>query len=300
MGEVYRARDVRLGRTVAVKLLRSELEADREQRARFLREARAASALQSSNIATIYDIGEHDGSTFIVMEYVEGEVLSRKVKSGPLPIREVISVGRQLADALDEAHSRGIIHRDIKSANVMIDTRGRVKVLDFGLAKFIEPLGGSAASATITEDPKTVAGMVLGTFSYMSPEQALGRPLDARTDLFSAGVVLYELLTGQLPFPGPTVTEIINRILNDEPSAVGRLNYDVPPTLESIVLKRSPRIARFATSRLVSCTSICMLSSADWLTPTGRPPPSGAARVRRFLRARMRTRRRPRARDASP
>lgn len=251
VGVVYRARDVRLGRTVAVKLLRGGLEADREQRARFLREARAASALQSSNIATIYDIGEHDGSTFIVMEYVEGEALSRKVRSGPLPVREVISVGRQIADALDEAHGRGIIHRDIKSANVMIDTRGRVKVLDFGFAKFIDPLGESDVSVTATQDAKTVVGMVLGTFSYMSPEQALGRPLDARTDLFSAGVVLYELLTGQLPFPGTTVTDVVNRILNDEPPAVTRLNYDVPPALESIVLKAltKDRAFRYQSAR---------------------------------------------------
>ena len=251
VGVVYRARDVRLGRTVAVKLLRAGLEADREQRARFLREARAASTLQSSNIATIYDIGEHDGSTFIVMEYVEGEVLSHKVKSGPLPVREVISVGRQVADALDEAHSRGIIHRDIKSANLMIDARGRVKVLDFGLAKFIEPLGGPDASVTVTQDAKTVVGMVLGTFSYMSPEQALGRPLDVRTDLFSAGVVLYELLTGQLPFAGTTVTDVVNRILNDEPPAVGRLNYGVPPALESIVLKAlaKDRAFRYQSAR---------------------------------------------------
>ena len=237
MGEVYRARDVRLGRVVAVKLLRSGLEADSDQRARFLREARAAAALRSSNIATIYDIGEHDGSTFIVMEYVDGEVLSEKLKPGPLPVRDVIEIGLQVADALDEAHSLGIIHRDIKSANLMVDRRGRMKVLDFGLAKFMNPAPGQDVSLTVAEGGQTVAGTVLGTFSYMSPEQALGQPLDVRTDLFSAGVVLYELLTARLPFAGTTVTDVINRVLNDEPPALGRLNYDVPQALEALVLK---------------------------------------------------------------
>ena len=251
MGEVYRARDERLGRTVAVKVLRAGLNADREQRARFLREARAASALQSPYIATIYDIGEHEGAAFIVMEFVDGEVLSKKLKAGPMPIVGAVKVGRQLADALDEAHGRGIIHRDIKSANIMLNRRGQAKVLDFGLAKFLQPKEGIDPTATVTQEPQTVAGTVLGTFSYMSPEQALGKPLDGRTDLFSLGIVLYELLTGRLPFTGDTITDIINKILNEEPPALGRLNYDLPPALESIVLKAltKDRAFRYQSAR---------------------------------------------------
>ena len=251
MGEAYRARDDRLGRTVAIKVLRAALNADQEQRARFLREAQAASALQSSNIATIYDIGEQNGADFIVMEYVDGDVLSKKLQSGPLPIRRAVTVGLQLADALDEAHGRGIIHRDIKSANVMLDKRGQAKVLDFGLAKFLHPKQEGDPSATVTQEMRTVAGTVLGTFSYMSPEQALGKPLDARTDLFSLGVVLYELLSGRLPFEGATVTDIVNKILNEEPSALGRLNYDVPTQLEGIVRKAlsKDRAFRYQSAR---------------------------------------------------
>ncbi len=251
MGEVYRARDERLGRTVALKVLRAGLSDDPEQRARFLREARAASALQSPYIATIYDIGEHEGATFIVMEFVDGEALSKKVQAGPLPILRAVTIGLQLADALDEAHSHGIIHRDIKSANVMLDHRGQAKVLDFGLAKFLEPKQAGDPSATVTQELKTVAGTVLGTFSYMSPEQALGKPLDVRTDLFSLGVVLYELLAGRLPFTGDTITGIVDKILNAEPTALGRLNYDVPFVLENVVLKAlaKDRAFRYQSAR---------------------------------------------------
>ena len=191
MGEVYRAEDVRLGRSVALKFLPAELKADPESRARLLNEARAASLLRSPNIAVTYDIGEASGADFIVMEYVEGELLSSRVAKGPLAIREVVEIGLQVTDALDEAHTRGIVHRDVKSANLMRTERGLVKVLDFGLAKFVKPEGAEAAR--LTQPQVTIAGMVVGTVSYMAPEQALGRPVDHRTDLFSLGIVLFEL-----------------------------------------------------------------------------------------------------------
>ena len=298
MGEVYRARDERLGRTVALKVLRAGLSDDPEQRARFLREARAASALQSPHIATIYDIGEHEGAIFIVMEFVDGEVLSKKLQSGPLPIPRAVTIGLQLADALDEAHSHGIIHRDIKSANVMVNRRGQAKVLDFGLAKFLAPTQAGDPSATVTQELQTVAGTVLGTFSYMSPEQALGNPLDVRTDLFSLGVVLYELLAGRLPFTGNTITGIVDKILNAEPPALGRLNYDVPSALDNVVLKAlaKDRAFRYQSARELyidlhaikrnltdagRATSRTDRSVARSTTGAGLPAQTGATSARR-------------------
>src|SRR6187431_3096841 len=200
MGEVYRGEDTRLGRPVALKFLPASLKSDPESRARLLNEARAASMLRSPNIAVTYDIGEDGGTDFIVMEYVEGELLSSRVAKGPLTVRESIEVGLQVADALDEAHSRGIVHRDIKSANLMRTDRGLVKVLDFGLAKFLGR--GPSNVDGMTQPQMTIAGMVVGTVSYMAPEQALGHAVDHRSDLFSLGVVLYELATGRVPFSG--------------------------------------------------------------------------------------------------
>jgi len=233
MGEVYRGEDTRLGRPVALKFLPPSLKADPESRARFLNEARAASMLRSPNIAVTYDIGEEDGTDFIVMEYVDGELLSSRVARGPVPVREVIEIGIQVADALEEAHSRGIVHRDIKSANLMRTARGLVKVLDFGLAKFMSNMG----SLDVTTPQMTMAGMVVGTVSYMAPEQALGRPIDHRVDLFSLGVVLFELLTGRMPFAGNTPTEIIDRILHEVPPPPSRYTTGVPPSVDAIVAR---------------------------------------------------------------
>jgi serine/threonine protein kinase/Tfp pilus assembly protein PilF len=239
MGEVYRADDLRLGRPVALKFLPSSLKSDPESRARLLNEARAASMLRSPNIAVTYDIGESDGTDFIVMEYVDGELLSKRVAEGPLPLREAVQAGIQIADALDEAHSRGIIHRDIKSANLIRTSRGLIKILDFGLAKILP----AAAATDITRPQMTVAGMVLGTVSYMAPEQALGRATDHRADLFSVGVVLFELITGRLPFDGATATEIIDHILHQDPPPVSRYVTGVPSLLDAAVkraLEKSP------------------------------------------------------------
>jgi serine/threonine protein kinase/Tfp pilus assembly protein PilF len=251
MGEVYLAEDTRLGRDVALKFLPAASQADVERRARLMTEARAASALRSSHIAAIYDIGEHDGGIYLVMEYVEGWVLSSRVKKGPLPIREALDIAGQIADALSEAHTRGIVHRDIKSANVMVTSRGQVKVLDFGLAKFLQPLAGTAAVDTGITFEQTMAGMVLGTVSYMSPEQALGRTVDPRSDLFSLGVVLYEMVTGRMPFEGRSFGEIVDAIINQALPAPARFNYEVTPPVETILrkaLEKSPDF-RYQTAR---------------------------------------------------
>jgi serine/threonine protein kinase/tetratricopeptide (TPR) repeat protein len=250
MGEVYRAEDVRLGRPVALKFLPSSLKADPESRARLLNEARAASLLRSPNIAVTYDLGEYGGTDFIVMEYVEGDLLSSRIAKGPLSVREVVEVGLQVADALDEAHGRGIVHRDIKSANLMWTTRGLVKVLDFGLAKFLRT-DSAAAAADLTQPQVTVAGMVIGTVSYMAPEQALGRPVDHRADLFSLGVVLFELATGRTPFVGGSPTEIIDRILHEIPPPASRYTSAIPPSLDAVIaraLEKSPTF-RYQTAR---------------------------------------------------
>ncbi|MBA2257353.1 MAG: protein kinase, partial [Acidobacteria bacterium] len=239
MGEVYRADDLRLGRPVALKFLPPSLQSDPESRARLLNEARAASMLRSPNIAVTYDIGESEGRDFIVMEFVEGELLSSRVAKGALATREAVETGIQIADALDEAHTRGIIHRDIKSANLMRTERGLVKVLDFGLAKFV----AGQAAAEVTRAQMTLAGTVVGTVSYMAPEQALGKTVDGRADLFSLGVVLFEMLTGRVPFVGTTPTEIIDRILHEDAPPVSRFVTAIPPSVDAIVgraLEKAP------------------------------------------------------------
>jgi tetratricopeptide (TPR) repeat protein len=246
MGEVYLAEDIRLGRPVALKFLPPDLKADPDSRARLLNEARAASVLRSPNIAVTYDIGEYAGGDFIVMEYVEGELLSERVAKGPLPAREAVEVGLQVSDALDEAHARGIIHRDIKSANLIRTDRGLVKVLDFGLAKVTR-----VQDDLVTQPQLSIAGMVVGTISYMAPEQALGRAVDHRADLFSLGVVLYELATGRTPFAGGSPTEIIDKILHETPPPPSALNADVPAPFDAIVLRaleKSPTF-RYQTAR---------------------------------------------------
>ncbi len=255
MGEVYLAEDARLGRQVALKFLPASYQYDPDRRARFLKEARAASALRTPNIAAIYDIGEHDQIMFIVMEYVEGELLSRRVEHGIMDAREAIHIATQIADALDEAHTLGIVHRDIKGSNLMITSRGLVKMLDFGLAKVIETRPTTDSSDfTVPLGQQTSAGLVLGTISYMSPEQALGRDVDNRTDLFSLGVVIYEMLTARLPFGGNSPTEIIDNIIHQEPPPVSRFNNNVPAELERIARKclEKDRERRYHSAREVA------------------------------------------------
>jgi serine/threonine protein kinase len=236
MGEVFLAEDTRLERKAAIKFLPAEMAADPERRQRFLNEARAASALNHPHVCVVYDVGETgDALPFIAMEFVEGQSLDALVKHGPLEMARITEIAEQVADALDAAHDRRIVHRDIKPGNISLTERGQVKVLDFGLAKRL-PTG--AVAHTVTEDfQHTREGHVLGTPSYMSPEQALGRDLDHRSDIFSVGVVLYELATSQRPFIGSNFSEIVNNIVHAQPPAIARLNYDVPPELERIILK---------------------------------------------------------------
>jgi hypothetical protein len=237
MGEVYRARDTRLGRTVAIKVLRSG--ADPQLLQRLDREARAASALNHPNIVHIYDVGEAadvPGAHYVVMEHVEGETLRRRLRPGPLPLREVLDLGTQLADGLSKAHRAGIVHRDLKPENVMVTPDGLLKILDFGLAKLVvAPLGDLVDTRETLSRQGTQAGMLLGTLEYMSPEQASGRTVDHRTDQFSLGLILYEMATGRAAFRRDTPAQVLAAVIEREPEPLTRLRGDVPPALEALV-----------------------------------------------------------------
>jgi eukaryotic-like serine/threonine-protein kinase len=234
MGEVYRAQDTRLHRTVAIKVVRPELALQEEFSARFRREALAISALNHPHVCSLYDIGDQNGLHYLVMEFVEGESLDQVLKHGVLPVDQVLRYGVEIADALQAAHARGIIHRDLKPANIMISESG-VKVLDFGLAKKFEPQGADG-DTTVTMAAHS-SGRMVGTVAYMSPEQAEGRPLDARTDIFALGVTLYQMLCGQQPFRGDSTLSTLASILREDPKAPRSLRADIPVNLERIVLR---------------------------------------------------------------
>ncbi len=237
MGEVLLAENTRLDRKAAIKFLPADLADDPDHWRRFLTEAKAASALNHPHVCVVYDVGEtEDGLPFIAMEFVEGQSLSDFIKQGPPEICRVVAIAVQVADALDAAHSRRIVHRDIKPENISLNERGEVKVLDFGLAKRM--LQESAESlGTTTAEQQTQEGHVLGTPRYMSPEQAVGKAVDHRSDLFSLGSVIYFLLTGRPPFAGANLGEVLNNVVHKQPEAIARFHYDVPPELERITLK---------------------------------------------------------------
>ena len=254
MGIVYRAEDLRLGRHVAIKFLPEAALSDPLAVERFQREARTASALNHPNICTLHDVGEHEGRRFIVMELIDGSTLDKVLAAGALPLDRVVEIGAQVADALDAAHTEGILHRDIKPGNVFITRRGQVKVVDFGLAKMMPQRIGAYVPVAVTIDEPhftTSAGMAVGTVAYMSPEHARGESVDPRSDLFSLGVVIYEMSTGVQTFKGQTTAVIFDQILNRIPLPPSQLNPDVIPALEQIIgrLLEKDRTLRFQTAR---------------------------------------------------
>ncbi len=235
MGEVYRARDLKLKRDVAIKILPEEFARDADRVSRFQREAEVLASLNHPNIAAIYDLEEAGGSRYIVLELVDGETLAERLRRGPLPIEEALDIAKSVCDALEAAHEKGVVHRDLKPANVKITPDGKVKVLDFGLAKARE---GAAEDVDLSNSPTlmsvSASGTILGTTAYMSPEQAKGAVLDRRTDVFAFGSVLYEMLTGQCTFPGDTVSEILAAVIRAEPDW-SKLPTDIPSGIRRLL-----------------------------------------------------------------
>ncbi len=283
MGEVYLGRDTRLDRLAALKILPPQVAADPDRIDRFTREAKTASTLNHPNIGSIYDVGEADGLRFFAMEYVEGHTLASRIAGRALGAPDIVAIGRQVAEALEAAHARSIVHRDIKPENVMVRLDGYVKVLDFGLAKLTEPAPPSGPDAQTGANAATTPGLIVGTVHYMSPEQARGQPVDHRTDLFSLGVVLYEMATGQRPFRGATSLDVLAAILHEDPAPLSDVASNVPLELSAIVAKalRKDPEARYQSAK-------DLLNDLKALQATGvRPVPVPAALKRTWFSARI-------------
>ena len=235
MGEVFRARDTRLGRDVAIKVLPGEFAADPERLRRFEQEARAVAALSHPSILALFDVGTHEGVPYLVTELLEGESLRDRLNAGSLPVRRAVEIAIQIAQGLAAAHGKGIVHRDLKPANVFVTNDGPVKILDFGIAKLASPRSAEELAPATTLVEATAGGTVFGTVGYMSPEQVLGKPVDARSDLFSLGVVLYEMLSGTRPFQRESAPETMAAILNEEPPDLATIGRGIPPGLARVV-----------------------------------------------------------------
>jgi serine/threonine protein kinase len=235
MGEVYRGKDTRLGRAVAVKVLPDQVASAPEALARFEREARAVAALSHPNILSIHDFGTDAGRAYAVTELLEGETLRRRVDGSPMPVRKVLDYGSQIALGLAAAHEKGVIHRDLKPENIIITDDGRVKILDFGLARLEGPVAGEDLTASPTMDVGTRPGTIMGTMGYMSPEQVRGKVADARADIFSLGAVLYEMMTGKKAFAHPTPADTMSAILKEDPPSLQVAGLEIPPALQQIV-----------------------------------------------------------------
>ena len=234
MGEVYKARDTRLAREVAIKVLPADVASDRERLARFEQEARSASALNHPNIVVVYDIGRADSTSYIAMELVEGKTVRELGAAGPLSFKRALSIAAQAADGLAKAHAAGIVHRDLKPENIMVSSDGFVKILDFGLAKLVEPKSDQSKALTMAGS-QTGSGIVVGTVGYMSPEQASGAPLDFRSDQFSLGAILYEIVTGRRAFARATAVDTLSAILHEEPEPVASLRVETPLPLRWMI-----------------------------------------------------------------
>src|SRR5260370_4589885 len=234
MGEVYRARDTRLEREVAIKVLPEHLSQKPDARERFEREARAVSSLGHPNICHLYDVGQHNGISYLVMEYLQGETLADRLCKGPLPLDQVLKVGVEICEGLEKAHRSGVVHRDLKPSNIMLTKTG-AKLMDFGLAKTMVPIGESSASLATMSRPLTTEGTIVGTFQYMSPEQVEGREADVRSDIFALGAVLYEMITGKRAFEGKTTASTIAAILAAEPKPISTVQPMSPAALQTVV-----------------------------------------------------------------